>query len=228
VTLGERFGAVLFDFGDTLFHRLGGSLAVVEAARELGAPVSDLEAERLWNGIQAAARTPDELARGRDLSPARHRDAWISLYGVADVIAPGMAEILYEHEIDPASWAPFSDTISAIDSLVGAGVPIGIVSDTGFDIRPIFERTGCLSGIGSFVLSYEHGVAKPAPALFLAACAELGVMPGEALMVGDNPATDAGSIGAGVAALVLPPARPDGARGLWAAVHLAGVQNPSK
>jgi FMN phosphatase YigB (HAD superfamily) len=219
------FGAVLFDFGDTLFHRRGGYVAIVEAARQLGAEVSEAEAERLWDAMQTAARTPEELAKGRDLDPTRHREAWTALYRPADSIAPGMADILYEREIDPASWVPFSDTIWALESLQGADVPIGVVSDTGFDIRPIFERAGCLGAIGNFVLSYEHGVAKPAPALFLAACAALGVAPADALMVGDNPLTDGGSAGAGVAALVLPGVPPDGSRGLWAPVQLAGVQS---
>jgi FMN phosphatase YigB (HAD superfamily) len=219
----ERFGAVLFDFGDTLFHRRGGHLAVVEAAGQLGVEVSPAEAGRLWNAIQTAARTPEELAKGRDLNPTRHREAWTALYLAADAIAPGMADLLYRREIDPASWVPFSDSIWAVESLHRAGVPIGVVSDTGFDIRPIFELAGCLGAIGSFVLSCEHGAAKPAPALFRAACAELGVTPADALMVGDNPLTDGGSAAAGVAALVLPGAPPDGARGLWAPVRLAGV-----
>jgi FMN phosphatase YigB (HAD superfamily) len=219
------FGAVLFDFGDTLFQRRGGYLAVVEAARQLGAEVSEADAAGLWDAIQTAARTPAELARGRDLSAARHREAWTDLYGPANAIAPGMAEILYEREIDPASWVPFTDTGWALESLRGAGVPIGVVSDTGFDIRPIFERAGWLDGIGSFVLSSDHGVAKPAAALFLTACAELGVSPAETLMVGDNSLTDGGAAGAGLTALVLPAAgvTADGPRGLWPAVVLAGA-----
>ena len=44
MTAGAAFGAVLFDFGDTLFHRRGGHLAVVEAARSLGVDLSEPEA----------------------------------------------------------------------------------------------------------------------------------------------------------------------------------------
>jgi FMN phosphatase YigB (HAD superfamily) len=218
------FGAVLFDFGDTLFQRRGGYLAVVDAAGQLGADVSDAAAARLWDAIQTEARTPAELAKGRDLDPDRHREAWTDLYRRADAVAPGMAEILYQREIDPASWIPFSDTMWALGSLRLAGVPIGVVSDTGFDIRPVFALAGCLDDIGSFVLSYEHGIAKPAPALFVAACAELGVTPAETLMVGDNPLTDGGAAAAGLTAVVLPAAGlRDGSRGLWPLVVLAGA-----
>ncbi len=218
------FDAVLVDFGDTLFHRQGGHRAVVEAARRLGVEVDDNEARSCWNAIQTAARTPDELAKGRDLGSGAHREAWISLYRAADAIAPGMAELLYDREIDPTGWVAFTDARWALESLRSAGVGLAVVSDTGFDIRPIFEQAGLLPLIGSFVLSFEHGEAKPAPRLFLTACAELGVAPSRAVMVGDNPLTDGGSVGAGIASLVLPPAPPDGPRGLGAVVRLAGVE----
>ena len=55
--------AVLFDFGDTLFRRRGGSLAIVEAAQALGREVGHPEAAAMWGAIQARARTPAELAR---------------------------------------------------------------------------------------------------------------------------------------------------------------------
>jgi FMN phosphatase YigB (HAD superfamily) len=227
VTAPEGFRAVLFDFGDTLFYRRGGHLAVVAAARRLGVEVSDADAKRQWDAIQAAARTPDELAKGRDLSPARHQEAWTALYLAADAIAPGMAEILYEREIDPGSWVPFPDAQPVLESLRATGIPIGVVSDTGFDIRPIFEQAGWLDSIDTFVLSFEHGVAKPAPELFLAACHDLAVDPSAALMVGDNPLTDGGSVGAGVTALVLPPAAPGTGRGLSAVAQLVGVPPPA-
>jgi FMN phosphatase YigB (HAD superfamily) len=217
------FEAVLFDFGDTLFHRRGGHVTLVEVARLLGADIDDAAAKREWDAIQAAARLPEELAKGRDLDPATHREAWTALYRPADRIAPGMAELLYEREADPVSWVPFTDTLPALEVLSAAGVGMAVVSDTGWDIRPIFERVGCLGRIGSFVLSYEHGMVKPAAGLFLAACADLGVAPTKALMVGDNPLTDGGSVGAGVTALVLPATPPGEPRGLWSAVQLAGV-----
>jgi HAD superfamily hydrolase (TIGR01509 family) len=227
VTPRPGFRAALFDFGDTLFYRRGGHLAVVAAARQLGVEVSDADAKRQWDAVQAAARTPEELAKGRDLSPGRHREAWTALYQAADRIAPGMAELLYEREIDPGSWVPFPDAQPVLESLRAAGIPIGVVSDTGFDIRPIFEQAGWLDWIDTFVLSFEHGVAKPAPELFLAACRDLRVAPSAALMVGDNPLTDGGSVGAGVAALVLPPVAPGAARGLWAVSQLVGGPMPA-
>ena len=107
------FRAVLFDFGDTLFHRRGGHLARGRsrpAARRRAS--ADADAKRQWDAVQAAARMPEELAKGRDLSRAAHREAWTALYRPTDRIAPGMAELLYEREVDPDSWVPFPDAVA--------------------------------------------------------------------------------------------------------------------
>jgi HAD superfamily hydrolase (TIGR01493 family) len=215
--------AVLFDFGDTLFRRRGGPHAIIEAARALGREVGETEAAAMWSTIQARARTPEELAKGRDLSPEAHRAAWTELYSQADALAPGVGTLLYEWEVSPERWEAFPDTLPTLAALRAANVGLGVVSDTGWDIRPILDLHGWLDWFGTIVLSCEHGVAKPAPSLFLAGCNSLGVRPDETLMVGDNPLTDGGAADAGLTALILPvprPARDGQARGLWSAARL--------
>ena len=215
--------AVLFDFGDTLFRRRGGARAIIEAARVLGRDVEEAEAAAMWAAIQARARTPEELAKGRDLSPEAHRAAWTDLYAEADILAPGIGALLYEWEVAPVRWQAYADTLPTLAALRAAHVGLGVVSDTGWDIRPILELHGCLEWFGAIVLSYEHGVAKPAASLFLSGCDSLGVRPDETLMVGDNPLTDGGAADAGLTALILPLPDPiaDGRRGLWPATRLA-------
>ena len=222
--------AVLFDFGDTLFRRRGGPVAIAEAARILGQEVGPMEAAAMWGAIQARARTPAELAKGRDLSPEAHRKAWTELYSQADTLAPGIGTLLYEWEISPERWQAFPDTLPTLAALRTAGIGLGVVSDTGWDIRPILELHRCLDWFGAMVLSCEHGMAKPAASLFLSGCESLGVPPEEALMVGDNPLTDGGAADAGLTALILPVPRPadDGrARGLWSVARLA-IGEPSR
>jgi putative hydrolase of the HAD superfamily len=221
---------VLFDFGDTLFRRRGGAQAIVEAGRELGVDVGEADAAAMWSSIHTQARTPDELAKGRDLSEEAHRAAWTDLYRQADALAPGIGERLYEWEIAPERWQPFADTLPTLSALREADIGLGLVSDTGWDIRPILARHDCLDWFGALVLSYEHGAAKPARSLFLSGCDALGVRPAQTLMVGDNPLTDGGAVDAGLTALILPPADLAGPadragdgqrRGLWAAARLA-------
>jgi FMN phosphatase YigB (HAD superfamily) len=215
--------AVLFDFGDTLFGRTGAHRAIVQAAAGLGAQVDETTARLLWAEIQARARTPEELAKGRDLSPEAHRACWTALYSRLDDIAVGLGEALYDREIDPLGWAPFPDTEEILGALFSAGVPVGVVSDTGWDIRPVFAAHGLDQLVDVFSLSCEHGVAKPAPRLFEAACEELGVEPAASLMVGDNPLTDGGAVEVGLTAYILPPVTDSQERGLAAVLTLVGV-----
>jgi HAD superfamily hydrolase (TIGR01549 family) len=211
---------VLFDLGDTLVGRIGGHHSIVEEAAARGVSVAESDALRVWDDIQARARTPEEIAKGRDLSSEAHREAWTALYAAAEVFADGMGRALYEREIDPDRWVPFTDSEPTLHALHDAGVPVGVVSDTGWDYRPVFERLGWLHLFDAIVFSYEHGAAKPTPALFTTACAQLGVEPGQVLMVGDNALTDGGAIATGLSVLLLPPAWPGGERGLHLVVRM--------
>jgi putative hydrolase of the HAD superfamily len=87
----------------------------------------------------------------------------------------------------------------------------------------VFAHHGLLELVDVFVMSYEHGVVKPAPELFLAACARLGEVPGRTLMVGDNPLADGGAVGIGLPTYLVPIAEPGRPRGLDGALRLAGV-----
>jgi putative hydrolase of the HAD superfamily len=213
--------AVLFDFGDTLFARAKGHLSIVEAAARMGKAVDEQLAAEVWGQIHQQARTQPELDKGRDTSPDRHRECWLHLYRLADDLVDGLAEALYKIEICPREWLPFPDTIPTVAALARAHTRIGVISDTGWDIRPVFRRFGLHDFIGTYVLSSELGVAKPAAVLFDRACANLAVSPREALMVGDNPATDGGAVNAGIATYLLPTAAPGGLRGLRPVVEMA-------
>jgi putative hydrolase of the HAD superfamily len=217
---------VLFDMGDTLLGRGDGPAILRAEARKLGREVDDADARRVWQEIQVKARTAEEIAKGRDLSEAAHRECWTALYSAADVIVAGLGDVLYEREISAEAWLPFPDTRPVVEALRAAGVPMVVVSDTGWDIRPVLERHGLLDFFAGLVLSYEYGVAKPAHKLFAAACEMLDMPPEDALMVGDNALTDGGAIESGVRVYLLPPVRDHGERGLDAVLRLIGVTSP--
>jgi HAD superfamily hydrolase (TIGR01493 family) len=217
---------VMFDMGDTLLGRGDGPTILRDEARKLGNAVDDETARRIWREIQVRARTADEIAKGRDLSERAHRDCWTALYSAADVIAVGLGDVLYEREISADAWQPFPDTLPTVEALSNAGIPMVVVSDTGWDIRPVLSKHGLLPFFAGMVLSYEHGVAKPAPQLFEAASAILGVAPEDALMVGDNALTDGGAIESGVRVYLLPAQHEPGPRGLDAVLRLVGVTAP--
>jgi HAD superfamily hydrolase (TIGR01509 family) len=223
------FRAVLFDAGDTLIGlSSGGEQLLHRAAAALGHGSLDPEdAARVWQRVLAQAGTPTELAKGRDLSPARHREVWTALYGDAgcDRLAPGLSEALYALTLDARSWEAFPDTLPTLRELRDLRVLIGIVSDTGFDLRPAFDALGLTPFLDAVVLSFECGVCKPDPSVFLTACQRLGVDPGDALMVGDSPLTDAGAVTAGLCVLLLPRSAPSEPRGLRHVLSLVRAHN---
>lgn len=196
--------AVLFDFGDTLFRRAGEAEALCEIAAARGVEVARDVAEVKWAEIHERAKSPEEIARARDLSPEVHRREWTRLFSLADDLLPGMGEALYERETDPRKWEPYPDTVEILEHLRARGVPIGVVSDTGWDIRTVFAVHGVEHLIDHFVLSFEHAAVKPDARLFRDALEGLGVEPVDALMVGDNAATDGGAMSVGIPTLLLP------------------------
>ena len=160
--------------------------------------------------------TAEELAKGRDLSAARRREVWTALYTEAgcEGLAPGLSTALYERTVSADSWEAFPDTVPTLAAVRDKGLRIGVVSDTGFDLRPAMDLLGITPYLDAVVMSFEHGVCKPAPTVFRTACDQLGVDPARTLMVGDNPLTDSGAVTAGLYAFLLPPPPKTGPRGL--------------
>lgn len=196
--------AVLFDWGHTLFETGSSIDFVVDRAATLGADVPRTTWERVWEDARQRSRTPAEIAKGRDLSPELHRRCWLELWAELDALCPGLAEELYTHETSAAGWQPYSDTRATLEALRDRGIPVVVVSDVAFDLRPIFEHHSMLDLVHDFVLSGEHGTIKPDGRLFHIALDLLGVAPGRALMVGDNPANDGAAVTVGIRTLLLP------------------------
>ena len=121
---------------------------------------------------------------------------------------------------------PYPDTPGVLKAFSSAGLPIGIVSNTGWSIDTGYAATGLDDFIATFVLSCDIGIAKPAPEPFLIACERLGVSPERTLMVGNNRVADSGSICVGCHCLILPPVPPGATRGLRAAADTAGIPWP--
>jgi putative hydrolase of the HAD superfamily len=192
--------AVLFDFSGTLFH-------VESAAEALRAALGDhfvaLAPELERFGAINGSSTPDELPEHltdvwarRDLSRDAHRAAYSGLSMHAGLTSE-QAHLVYERGLNPAAWQPFPDTVDVLHGLHELQVPIAVVSNIGWDPRPVFEAYGIAGYLPVLVLSDERGVMKPDPAIFEYACTELGVAPSGTLMIGDNPHADGGATAIG-------------------------------
>lgn len=222
--------AVLFDFHGTLAQVEDPVEWVTAAAEECGVTLERARATVLADRLVTAGRAggpvptrvPPHLAEAfadRDLYEHAHRAAYTGLAATVGAGLEGFEEALYERLLRPDGWVLYADTAGTLGALKEAGVPVAVVSNIGFDIRPLFDAWGFTALVDAFVLSYEVGRIKPDPAIFLRACGVLGVEPERALMVGDTPA-DAGAVRAGLATLVLPSADPGKTNGLAAVLDL--------
>ncbi len=198
------FEGVLFDFGHTLFDTVATDVCATEFRKVSGHDVDPAVLASDWERIRQRSRQPDELEKGRDLSAAAHRRCWLDLLAPLDEVAPGLAEFVYGLECSARGWRPYPDTEPVLRELRRREIPVGIVSDCGWDIRAVFAAYELSGLIDAFDLSCEHGASKPDPRLFESACSQIGVEPANALMVGDSWLTDGGAAAVGITTLILP------------------------
>ncbi|MBQ1046174.1 HAD-IA family hydrolase [Micromonospora sp. C32] len=225
--------AVLFDFHGTLAQVEEPLAWVLAAANACGVELDRIRATSLADRLLTAgraggplpARVPPRLAElwaDRDLYPHAHRGAYTGLAETVDTGIDGLADALYERVLVPEGWVPYPDTTPVLGALRTAGVKVAVVSNIGFDLRPLFAAWDLDALVDAYALSYEVGRCKPDPGIFLRACGMLGVDPERTLMVGDTPA-DAGAVAAGCGVLVLPCADAGRPNGLGAVLDLAGA-----
>jgi putative hydrolase of the HAD superfamily len=216
---------VLFDFGNTLFAHAPLSITIGECARRLGVPMSDEQSVDLANRIDAASMTPDELAHVRDLDAAVWSSRWKVLYGIADEWIAELGDCINADMHDPLAWIPYTATGETLRRLRDRGMAIGIVSNTGWDVRKVFAAHSMAGFVTSFTLSFEVGAVKPERRIFEAACESLDVSPDRVVMVGDDPRADSGAVLAGIRTLLLPALPPHTDNGVASVIDLAGLSD---
>ncbi|MFJ8309923.1 MULTISPECIES: HAD family hydrolase [unclassified Streptomyces] len=227
---------VLFDFSGTLFRiepAVDWLSAVLDAS---GITLPDAELTRCARELEQAGalpgganpqRLPEHLSRLwaiRDQSTELHRETYTGLARQVALPDPRLYDLLYDRHMSPAAWRPYPDTKAVLTELRERGIGIGVVSNIGWDLRPVFRAHGLDAFVDAYLLSFEHAVQKPHERLFRLACEALGRDPGEVLMVGDDRRADGGAAALGCAVHFvdhLPvDERPDGLRPVLA---LAGA-----
>ncbi|MEV1023426.1 HAD-IA family hydrolase [Streptomyces sp. NPDC050264] len=221
--------AVLFDFSGTLFRIESAASWLRAVLDETRLTMSYTEFERAARALHDVGALPGgstahitvpghltELMAVRDVDATRHRAAYTGLAREVPLPDDRLYDALYERHMRPAAWHPYPDALDVLSGLRERGIPVGVVSNIGWDPRPVFVEHGLDRYVDTYVLSYRHGVTKPDPRLFSAACEALGVAPHDTLMVGDDRRADAGATALGCAVHFVDhlPAeqRPDGLR----------------
>ncbi|KUN88962.1 hydrolase [Streptomyces bungoensis] len=201
--------AVLFDFSGTLFRIESAESWLRAVLQETGLALPEgelaeaaraLEEAGALPGGAAPVALPEEFAgvwAVRDESAALHRAAYTGLSRRVALPDPALHDALYDRHMTPAAWSPYPDAAQVLRTLRERGIGVGVVSNIGWDLRPVFREHGLDEFVDAYVLSYEHGVQKPDPRLFSVACAELDVDPRRVLMVGDSRPADGGAAALG-------------------------------
>ncbi|MEU1627101.1 HAD-IA family hydrolase [Streptomyces sp. NPDC020096] len=218
----------LFDFSGTLFRIEPTERWLRGALAEVGITAAEEDiahyAERLeYVGALPGGQEPHAIPRHlqglwdeRDLDPARHRAAYTGLAREVGLPWPELYDVLYDRHMSPAAWAPYPDALDVLATLRERGIRVALLSNIGWDLRPVLRRYGVDRYLDTAVLSYEHGVQKPDPRIFRIACDGIGLAPEEVLMVGDSEETDGGATAVGCAFHQVPhlpvDQRPDGLR----------------
>jgi putative hydrolase of the HAD superfamily len=215
---------VLFDFAGTLFMPAPPEELMAIALARLGLAPGQREVERLAREYGQAGiaggpypgHVPDGLSESyaqRDLSAENHRRAYVGLAATVDG-PPELPEVFYDELLRTESWMPYADAVPVVKAVSARGVVAGVISNVGFDLRPVLRGYG-LSGLSErLAMSYEIGATKPSPEIFAAALEMLGTTAEQTLMVGDNPDADQGGLALGMPTLLLPMTPPGSVHGL--------------
>ncbi|MGW7541906.1 HAD family hydrolase [Streptomyces sp. NPDC054770] len=201
--------AVLFDFSGTLFRAESAESWLRAVLAEAEIPLSEAELAETARALETAgaqpggaspAALPEELSgvwAVRDESAELHRAAYTGLSRRVALPDPALHDALYERHMTPDAWKPYPDAVRVLRTLREHGIPVAVISNIGWDLRPVFREHGLDAYVDAYVLSYEHGVQKPDPRLFTVALEALGAEPAGTLMVGDSRPADGGAAALG-------------------------------
>jgi putative hydrolase of the HAD superfamily len=215
-----RYRLVCFDAGFTLIRprqTMAERLGAVLTAHGHAAGEEDLR--RAWEAADEwfweEYHRPGNTTWTDD---ARIDETWRSYHrlmlrevGISDP-ERSLLEAVLASQFAAEGWEAYPDALACLQALRPVGAPrsedarpkLAVISDWGSNLPDVL-RGAAVDGYLDFALaSGSVGIAKPSPELFALACQRAGVVPGEALMVGDSYRADVlGARSAGMDAVLL-------------------------
>jgi putative hydrolase of the HAD superfamily len=163
--------AVIFDLWDTLvdFDVAGARAAERRIAGRLG-----MEHERfreLWQ------------AHDRARSVGSVAEAFRAI-GAAEEVVPELVAV--RMDVARRALAPRPGAVDTLRQLRARGIRLGLISVCSDEVPALWAETPFDGLFESTVFSCSVGLRKPDPRIYLLACDELGVEPGDCLFVGDG------------------------------------------
>ncbi|MEU6988785.1 HAD family hydrolase [Streptomyces sp. NPDC046324] len=194
--------AVLWDIDDTIFDYSRADLAGMRGHLTAEGLVDGFDsvdqALRRWQEITVVHWRRFE-AGGVDFQEQRRERVreFLAVPGLVAAEADAWFERYIAHY--EAAWELFPDAVPVLDLLAG-DYRHAVLSNSSIHNQDRKLRVlGVRDRFEAVVCAAELGVAKPAAEAFHAACAALGLAPGEVAYVGDQPDIDAlGAEGAGL------------------------------
>lgn len=152
--------------------------------------------------------TTSLCARDLGIDVGLFREIWESMHGQTSTggctyeqvieticqragIAPGPEKLeavfARRHETKSACLAyRHEDVLQMLDALRARGIKLGLISNCFSEEAAAFRKSALVGCFDAAMLSWEVGLAKPDPAVFLRCARELCVSPSECLYVGDG------------------------------------------
>ncbi len=197
----DLWDTILIDESDEPKRAAAGMLSKPKQRRQLVFEILNRDSDVTMEAIESAYMVTDaafrEIWYGRSITldvPERMR---ILLKGLScELKTTDFDELVRLHEEMEVGCPP--DIVDGIeDALIaiqGAGIKIGVISDTIFSpgrcLRELLDHYGLLGYFECFVFSDEHGFSKPKASCFEAIATGLGVDVSELVHIGDRQEKD--------------------------------------
>ena len=183
--------AVFFDVDFTLIHP--GPTFDGEGYRRFAARYGlGVDPARFAGAVAAASveldRAQDDIYRP-ELFVQYAQRVLKEMGGAGSGLEPCAREI-YDEWAGCQHFSLYDDVRPAMRALHGAGVRIGLISNTHRCLASFQNHFELESYISGAVSSSDHGFMKPHPSIFQAALELVGARPSESVMVGDSVAHD--------------------------------------
>ena len=183
VVLFDAVGTVIDAQPDvaTVYHRVG---------KQFGSQLSTVEIERRFRqSLVIRHQQPAESGDRWSTSPQAEYDRWLQI--VSDVFVDVDAceplfESLWQYFEQSSSWAAFDDVAETWHALEQRGLRLGLASNFDQRLETLASNLTPFDRTKLVFHSAGLGCRKPGSAFFRTIEEQLGVIPGEILLVGDN------------------------------------------
>ncbi|TCB99687.1 HAD family hydrolase [Micromonospora zingiberis] len=173
-----RFQAVLFDFFGTLTRPVQRGVGHRTTAELLGCPPDTF--------VEVLDRSFYERACGR-FGSAEATLRWVcEQAGVRPPEDALRAAVACRQQAIRADTRLRADAVPTLRALRARGMRTGVISDCTHELPVLLPELAVAPLLDVRIFSIQLGRCKPDPALYLAACARLGLPPADCLYVGDG------------------------------------------